>query len=31
LIKVASGFEAATHHRKPAPLTPALPGETFDY
>ena len=31
LIKVASGFEAATHHRKPAPLTPALPGETFEY
>jgi len=31
LIKVASGFEAATHHRKPAPLTPPLPGETFDY
>jgi len=31
LIKVASGFEAATHHRKPAPLTPPLPGESFDY
>jgi Asp-tRNA(Asn)/Glu-tRNA(Gln) amidotransferase A subunit family amidase len=31
LIKVASGFEAATHHRKPAPLTPPLPGEKFDY
>jgi Asp-tRNA(Asn)/Glu-tRNA(Gln) amidotransferase A subunit family amidase len=31
MIKVASGYEAATHHRKPAPLTPALPGESFDY
>jgi len=31
LIKVASGFEAATHHRKPAPLTPALAGEKFEY
>ncbi|WP_414664155.1 amidase family protein [Horticoccus sp. 23ND18S-11] len=27
LIKLASGYEAATRHRKPAPLTPALPGE----
>ena len=31
LIRVASGFEAATRHRQPAPLTPALPGEKFDY
>ena len=31
LIRVASGFEAATGHRKPAPLTPALPGESFSY
>jgi Asp-tRNA(Asn)/Glu-tRNA(Gln) amidotransferase A subunit family amidase len=31
LIKVASGYEAATHHRKPAPLTPALPGEKITY
>lgn len=31
LIKIASGYEAATRHRKPAPLTPALPGETFKY
>jgi Asp-tRNA(Asn)/Glu-tRNA(Gln) amidotransferase A subunit family amidase len=31
LIKLASGYEAATHHRKPAPLTPALPGETITY
>lgn len=31
LIRVASGFEAATHHRKPAPLTPPLPGETFEF
>jgi len=31
LIKVASGFEAATKHRKPAPLTPPLSGESFTY
>ena len=31
LIKLASGYEAATHHRKPAPLTPPLPGETITY
>jgi Asp-tRNA(Asn)/Glu-tRNA(Gln) amidotransferase A subunit family amidase len=31
LIKVASGFEAATQHRKPAPLTPPLSGESFTY
>lgn len=31
LIRVASGYEAATRHRKAPPLTPALPGEVFDY
>ncbi len=31
MIKIASGYEAATHHRRPAPRTPALPGESFDY
>jgi len=31
LIRLAAGFEAATHHRKPAPLTPPLEGERFDY
>jgi len=31
LIKVAAGYEAATKHRKPAPLTPPLPGESFSY
>jgi Asp-tRNA(Asn)/Glu-tRNA(Gln) amidotransferase A subunit family amidase len=31
LIKLASGFEAQTHHRKPPPNTPALPGERFEY
>jgi amidase len=31
LIKLASGFEAATKHRKPPASTPPLPGETFDY
>jgi Asp-tRNA(Asn)/Glu-tRNA(Gln) amidotransferase A subunit family amidase len=31
MIKLASGYEAATHHRRPAPRTPALPGEAFDY
>lgn len=31
LIKVASGYEAFSHHRKPAPLTPPLAGERFDY
>jgi len=31
MIKVASGYEAATHHRKSPALTPALPGEVFEY
>jgi Asp-tRNA(Asn)/Glu-tRNA(Gln) amidotransferase A subunit family amidase len=31
LIKIASGYEAATHHRFSPPLTPALEGETFTY
>jgi len=31
LIKVAAGYEAATHHRTAPTLTPALPGEHFDY
>ncbi len=31
LIKLASGFEAATGHRKPPSSTPALPGESFSY
>jgi len=31
LIKAAAGYEAVSHHRKPAPLTPALPGERFKY
>jgi len=31
LIKVASGYEAATRHRKGPASTPALPGETFAY
>src|SRR5258708_4352800 len=31
LIKLAAGYETATKHRKPAPLTPPLPGEKFDY
>jgi Asp-tRNA(Asn)/Glu-tRNA(Gln) amidotransferase A subunit family amidase len=31
LIRVASGYEAVSHHRKPAPLTPPLKGERFDY
>ncbi|HMN43703.1 MAG TPA: amidase family protein [Povalibacter sp.] len=31
LIKVASGYEAATHHRKAPALTPPLAGERFDY
>ncbi|WP_293392706.1 amidase family protein [Nevskia sp.] len=29
LIKLASGYEAATHHRKSPALTPALAGETL--
>jgi Asp-tRNA(Asn)/Glu-tRNA(Gln) amidotransferase A subunit family amidase len=31
LIKVASGYEAETHHRKSPALTPPLPGEVFEY
>ena len=31
LIRLASGYEAATGHRKTPPATPPLPGETFDY
>jgi len=31
LIKLASGFEAATHHRKAPASTPALAGEKFEY
>jgi amidase len=31
LIKLAAGFEAATKHRKAPTLTPALPGESFNY
>ena len=31
LIKLASGFEAQTQHRKPPPNTPALVGERFEY
>ena len=30
LIKVASGYEAVTHHRKAPASTPALPGESID-
>jgi amidase len=29
LIKLASGYEAATHHRKAPPSTPPLPGEAI--
>jgi amidase len=31
LIKLASGFEASTRHRKAPASTPALPGETITY
>jgi Asp-tRNA(Asn)/Glu-tRNA(Gln) amidotransferase A subunit family amidase len=31
LLRLASGFEAQTHHRRSPPHTPALPGEHFDY
>lgn len=31
LITLASGYEAATHHRKAPSLTPALPDERFSY
>jgi amidase len=30
LLRLASGFEAATQHRKAPKLTPALAGEHFD-
>jgi len=29
LLKIAAGYEAATHHYKPPALIPALPGEKF--
>jgi amidase len=31
LLKLASGYEAATRHRRPPVSTPPLPGETFTY
>lgn len=31
LIRLASGYEAATGHRRAPALTPALPGESFKY
>lgn len=31
LIRLASGYEARTQRRRAPPLTPALPGERFDY
>lgn len=31
LIKVASGFEASTRHRRPPASTPPLPGENFPF
>jgi Asp-tRNA(Asn)/Glu-tRNA(Gln) amidotransferase A subunit family amidase len=31
LIKLASGYEATTHHRRAPSTTPALPGETITY
>jgi Asp-tRNA(Asn)/Glu-tRNA(Gln) amidotransferase A subunit family amidase len=31
LLKLVSGYEAQTHHRKPPPFVPALPGEKFSY
>ena len=31
LIKLASGYEAATRHRLPPATTPSLPGERFNY
>lgn len=31
LLKLVSGFEAQTQHRKPPPSTPSLPGERFEY
>ena len=29
MLKIASAYEAATHHRKPPAAFPALPGETL--
>ena len=31
LIRLASGFEAKTRHRRPPTSTPPLAGERFDY
>lgn len=31
LIRLSSGYEASTQHRRAPPSTPALPGEVFDY
>jgi Asp-tRNA(Asn)/Glu-tRNA(Gln) amidotransferase A subunit family amidase len=31
LLRLVSGYEAQTHHRKPPPFVPALPGEKFSY
>jgi hypothetical protein len=31
LLRVASGFEAATRNRRSPATTPPLPGEVFDY
>ena len=31
LIRLASGYEASTHHRRTPPSTPPLPGETMTY
>jgi amidase len=31
LLKLASGYEASTRHRRPPASTPALPGEKFTY
>jgi len=31
LLKLASGYEAQTHHRRSPPSTPPLPGEVFSY
>ncbi len=31
LIRLASGYERATHHRRTPPTTPPLPGEVIPY
>jgi Asp-tRNA(Asn)/Glu-tRNA(Gln) amidotransferase A subunit family amidase len=31
LLSLGYGYEQATHHRRPPPLTPPLPGERFAY